>query len=117
MCKKVALLVALVISLLFSCENENDARDNEFTVIVESKSDFACGLPLIRFLGDQSRVQERTRMEVMTYNAYHLDNSLNIVGAKLIIEFEEVAHEDMRFCTTLGIGYPAVSIVKARMAN
>ena len=117
MYKKAILLGGLFISLFLSCESQNDASENEFTVIVESKSDFACGLPLIRFLENQSRVQERTQLETMTYNVYHLDNSLNIVGTKLIIEFQEVASEDMQACNTMGIMYPAISIVKARLDN
>jgi hypothetical protein len=103
--------------LLLSCGNDEILPGNEFTVIVENTSDLACALPVIRFLDKEIEVKKKTKLETLTYNAYHLNNSLNVNGRKLIIEFTLVANEDMRACNTLGIGFPGISITNARFLD
>lgn len=103
--------------MIFSCESENALYNNEFTVIVEDTADLACGLPVIRFLDKTSPVRKKTSLETLTYSAYELDDSLNIVGTKLIVEFTEVSPENSRVCNTLGVSYPGITIVNARLAN
>lgn len=114
---KIRLLFLIGLLATFSCENEDTFADNEFIVIVESTADLACALPVIRFLEKGEEVKKRTKLETLTYNAYHLDNSLNVTGEKLIIEFGEVRDEDLRACNTLGIGILGISILKARLTN
>ncbi|PZV75472.1 hypothetical protein CLV31_1373 [Algoriphagus aquaeductus] len=53
----------------------------------------------------------------MEYNAYGLDESLNVIGNELLITFGKVKEEDFRVCRTIGIPYPAVSILSARLKN
>jgi len=113
--KSIVLLSGLF--LVFSCEKEDVLAGNEFTVVVESKADLACSLPVIRFLDREDEVRKKTKLETLTYNAYHLESSLNVVGEELIIEFTELADEDMRVCNTLGITIPGLSIISARQAN
>ena len=114
---KTRTIFLLGFFLAFSCEDEDALANNEFTVIVESTADLACALPVIRFLDKGAEVKKRTKLETLTYNAYHLDNTLNVTGEKLIVEFEDVKDEDLRVCNTLGIGIPGISIIKARLRN
>lgn len=110
-------VAGLLIGVVLSCDDDSMSGRNEFTVIVESTSDMACSLPIIRFTNKFEKVRSKTSYETLVYNAYHLDNSLNVVGAQLIIEFEDVAPEDFRACNMLYIGYPGVAITSARRAN
>lgn len=100
--------------MFISCRDEQVIPNNEFTVIVENTNDPACHLPLIRFLEKENQVKKRTSYESLVYNAYFLDNNLNIVGKKLIIEFKDVDLKDLRVCNTMWIGYPGIAIVSAR---
>jgi len=110
-------VAGLLIGVVLSCDDDSMSGRNEFTVIVESTSDMACSLPIIRFTNKFEKVRRKTSLETLEYNVYHLDNSLNVVGAQLIIEFKDVAPEDLRACKMFGIGYPAIAIIKARRAN
>ena len=114
---KIRLLFLIGLFATFSCENEDMLAGNEFIVVVESNADLACALPVNRFLDKGDEVKKRTKLETLTYNAYHLDNSLNVIGEELTIEFGEVKDEDLRACNTLGIGIPGISILKARLTN
>ena len=114
---KTRIIFLLGLFIAFSCEDESVLADNEFPVVVESTADLACALPVIRFLDKEAEVKERTKLETLTYNAYHLDNSLNVTGAKLTVEFAEVQDEDLRACNTLGIGIPGLSILNGRLHN
>ena len=89
----------------------------EFRVIVESTSDISCSLPIIRFLDKEAEVKAQTGLETLTYNAYHLDNSLNVVGNSILVEFTEVRDEDLLACLAIGISYPGIAITNARLAN
>ena len=115
--KSGLVVFGLLISVVLSCDDDSMSGSNEFTVIVESTSDMACYLPIIHFTNKFENVRSKTSYETLVYNAYHLDNSLNVVGAQLIIEFEDVAPEDFRACNTLYIGYPGIAIINARRAN
>lgn len=90
---------------------------NEFRVVVENTADISCGLPIISFLDKEADVKQRTNRETLSYNAYSLDNSLNTAGNILLIEFTELSDQDIRVCNTLGIPYPGIKILSARIAD
>lgn len=112
---KARLIIFGLIFFLLSCD-DNDAVV-EFTVVVENTADIACALPLVRFKDNMLKVKGKTSVESLVYTAYHLDPSLNVQGAELIIEFKDVLPEDYRVCNTLGIFYPSIAIVKATKVN
>ncbi|MFT7204815.1 MAG: hypothetical protein ACI8YP_003306 [Algoriphagus sp.] len=107
----------MVCFLLLACEKEEPTIRNEFRVVVESTSDLACYLPVIRFLEKDARVKEQTDLDTLTYNAVSLDEALNKVGNLLIIEFRKLKYEELRICNTFGIPIPGVLIVNARLAD
>ena len=111
------IIFGLFVSMTFSCDDTDSTNSDEFTVVVESTADLACGLPLIRFTGNFIQVRSKTSRESLVYNAYHLDHSLNVLGTRLVVRFEDVAVEDLVVCNMLGMGYPAVAIVSARPDN
>ena len=111
---KLKYLAIIGILFSFSCQEDLDPRIKEFSVIIEQTSDSSCGLPVIRFLEREDEVRAKTKKESLTYNAFNLEESLNVVGKELIIEFGEIQEKDFRPCNTLGISYPAISILKAR---
>jgi hypothetical protein len=110
---KTKLTFLLLILFASSCDKEG-MPFKEFIVIVEATADVSCGLPVIRFLGKEAEVRQRTNLEALTYNAYSLDNSLNTAGILLYIEFTELSDQDFRACNTLGITYPGIKITSAR---
>jgi hypothetical protein len=114
---KLRITFLLVFIILSACEKEEPIIGSEFRVVVEGTSDLACSLPVIRFLDNEAEVNERTNLETLTYNAINLDNSLNVVGNTLIIEFRKVKDEELRVCNHFRINISGVSIVKARLAD
>jgi hypothetical protein len=114
---KLRITFLLVFIILSACEKEEPIIGSEFRVVVESTSDPICYLPVIRFLDKEAQVKDQTDLETLTYNAIRLDKALNVVGNILIIEFTQVADEELLVCNTLGIPIPGVSIVKARLAD
>ena len=114
---KLRITFLLVFIILSACEKEEPIIGSEFRVVVESTADLACRLPVIRFLDKETEVKERTNLETLTYTAVNLDNTLNVVGNNLIIEFRKVKDEELRICNTFGIMIPGVSIVNARLAD
>jgi hypothetical protein len=112
--RTIFLLIFLIAS---SCEKEEPIIKNEFRVVVEDTRDLACYLPVIRFLDKEDQVKKQTDLETLTYSAINLDNSFNITGNILIIEFRKVKDEELRICNTLGIPFPGVFIVNTRLAD
>jgi hypothetical protein len=115
--KILKIIIMLFLGALISCENDDILAHDEFLVIVDSESDLACSLPVIRFLDKVEKVKEKTSLETLTYNAHNLDSNLNITGTRLLVKFTETASEDFRVCNTLGIGYPWITIIEARLQN
>ena len=111
--KRVVILFGAIFSTICSCDDSELTAD-EFTVVVESTADFACSLPLIRFTDNIIKVKSKTLQESLVFNAYHLADSLNMMGATLIVQFEDVDPAAYRVCNTLGLGYPEITIVSAR---
>jgi hypothetical protein len=114
---KIGVIMLFILFFIFSCKNDEILVSNEFTVIVESTADFTCYLPVIRFLDNEDEVKKRTGMETLTYNAYHLDSSLNVVGNTLTIDFTQVTDEDIRVCNTFGIPIPGIVIISERLTE
>lgn len=100
----------------FGCQDDL-VPGEEFSVRIESTSDIFCGLPVILFLEKSDQVKEKTNEESLEYNAYGLDESLNVIGNELLITFGKVKEEDFRVCRAIGIPYPAVSILSARLRD
>lgn len=112
---KASRLLFFGILFAFSCRDDSDPRTKEFTVIVEQTNDISCHLPVIRFLDREDEVRAKTKKETLSYNAYELEKSLNVIGNELIIEFGKVQEEDFRACLAIGISYPEIAILKARL--
>jgi len=114
---KAVHLLFFGILLAFSCQDDPDPRKEEFAVIIEETNDISCGLPVIRFLDREEEVRGKTKKETLSYNAYGLEQSLNVEGNELIIEFGEVPEENFRACLAIGISYPGIAILKARLKD
>jgi hypothetical protein len=114
---KLRITFLLVFIILSACEKEEPIIASEFRVVVEGTADLACRLPVIRFLDKEAEVKEQTNLETLTYTAVNLDNTLNVAGNILIIEFTKVKDEELRVCNHFGINIPGVSIVKARLVD
>lgn len=112
--KILKIIGILFFSIVVSCQSDDTHPEDEFLVIVTDGGDISCSLPVIQFLDNFEKVKAKTSLETLTYNAYKLDDSLNIPGKKLIIRFILTPPEDHRACNTLGIFFPWITITEAR---
>ena len=114
---KCTTLLIIFMGTVFSCENESINNNDEFLAFVESEKDISCGLPVVRLLDKLDRVQIITGAKGSSFNAYLLDNKFKVVGTELIIRFKKTDDKDLRACNTLGLMYPCITILDARLKN
>jgi hypothetical protein len=110
-------IIVIAIGILVSCERNEINVNDEFLVIVEEEKDIACGLPVLKFLDRAENVKEKTSYETLTYIAHQLDSSFNKKGTELIIKFNRTIPEDLVPCNALGIWYPGITVLEARLSN
>lgn len=111
----LSLLAALLI-MVSGCEY-HDIYGEEFLVIVESQGDMACGLPVVRFVQPSDRLETKTSSKSLHYHVMGLDSELNVPGNEVLVRFHMTPPEDMTPCLAIGIWYPRISILEARVAN
>lgn len=111
--KKYYLILCLFI--LVGCTDENMEPIEEFKVTVFGAG-MDCGLWLIDFNPeDKERIEELAgRKGWLKFYAHNLDNSFWQVGIELVVKVRTTRDEELRPCTTLGPGYPWITVVEAR---
>ena len=113
---KIASL--LIIFILCSCsDNDVEPLSNEFQVTIAGTG-IDCKLPLIDFLDkDSARINNLTGSTWLRYQALGLDSTLNEIGSTLNIVVRPTQNDDYFACTTLGSGYPWITILNAETTN
>ncbi len=109
----------LVLLTLISCNDFNDDQfSDEFQVTVVGTG-IDCRLPLIDFLhSDSSRIADLSGNPYwLRYHAFGLDSSLMDVGLTLNVTVRKTRDNELSPCTTLGIGYPWITILAASKVN
>ena len=114
-------VIVLFITLTFlnsSCDEHEIDNTEKFQVTVAGIG-MDCGLILIDFdENDLERIKNITGFDWGRFYAFNLDkNKFNKVGLKLIVTVRKVKDDELSPCTTMGPGYPWVTITKVEFAN
>ncbi|MCK4661615.1 MAG: hypothetical protein KAT68_02015 [Bacteroidales bacterium] len=109
--KKVILLIIGLTFLILSCnKNEKETDDLLYNATVLGKG-LDCGNSfLIKFNDDVIGLSENNSDN--TFYEINLSEEYKIEGKKIKVEFREPEQGELMVCTTMGIGYPQVFIVK-----
>ena len=105
-----SLFVAII--LLAGCEHEH-IELSQFNVTVEGKGVDCGDLYLIRVNDNLEELYRITGREGwQTCYAYGLAEEYKVEGKKLLVELRAPRKSELFACTTLGPGYPWVTVVK-----
>lgn len=113
-----ACLSVFIASLLFSCEKAGEELlANAFKVTVAGTG-IDCKLPLVDFLTkDSGRINNLTGLKGLRYQVFNLDSTFNETGLALTIIARPTSDDEHFACTTLGPGYPWITILHAEIAD
>ena len=120
MSMKSSVILAILTLVVLGCDDDNSTlnSDEEFTVTVVNSNDFtACGLPLINFTEKLDKIRDLTDREESTFNAFLLKEEFRIDGLKLKIKVRKTRDDELLPCLTLGIAWPWVTVLNARIVN
>jgi len=115
--RAVTLFISLIV-LAISCDDYEIANSDTFEVTVAGIG-IDCNLVLIDFNeSDVDRIKNITGFDWSRYHAYNLDKEkFNEVGQKLTVIVRATKADELSACTTLGPGYPWVTITKAEFQD
>jgi len=109
---KRIILIFIGLTLIFiSCnKNENETNEKSFNATVQGKG-LDCGNSfLIKFDKNVSGLPENSFDN--TFYEINLPEEFKVEGKKVYVEFRELENDEMITCTTMGIGYPQIYIMK-----
>lgn len=110
-------LILILTVLIFSCvKNEDEITTDTFDVTTAGIG-IDCKLILIDFKeSDQYRIKKVTNANGLRYQSYNLDkNSFSNEGLILKVKVRKTFDSELFACTTLGPGYPWVTVLKAEI--
>jgi len=120
MSMKSSVILAILTLVVLGCDDDNSTlnSDEEFTVTVVNSNDFtACGLPLINFTEKLDKIRDLTDREESTFNAFLLKEEFRIDGLKLKIKVRKTRDDELLLSFTMGISWPWVTVLNARIVN
>jgi len=112
---KITLLSTII--LIVSCEHDETAF-SQFNVTVEGKGVDCGDLYLIKVNDNLEKLYRLTGREGwQTCYAYGLAEEYKVEGKKLLVELRAPRKSELFACTTLGPGYPWVTVVEVTDAT
>jgi len=118
--KRTVILVLFILLMVAGCDDNDSVfnPDEEFKATVVNAKDFTtCGLPLINFTEKLDKIRELTGSEATTFNAFQLKEEFQIEELKLIVKVRKTRDDELLPCLTLGVGWPWVTVLDARIEN
>jgi len=113
--RKLALLI--LTALCIACDkNEEDITSDTYEVTIAGTS-IDCKLILIDFKeSDLHRIEKITNSNGLRYKAYNLNNqNFSAEGQVLTVRLRKTLDSEIFACTTLGVGYPWVTVLEAKL--
>ena len=112
--KRFAILI--LTTLCISCDKNEEIYTGIFEV-TSAGIGIDCGLMLIDFnQSDLDRLEKITNSNGTRYFAYNLKkNNYNEKGQILIVKVRKALDSELFACTTLGPGYPWVTVLEAKL--
>ena len=117
---KGTLILTILTLVALGCDDSESTSnsDGEFTVTVVNSNDFTtCGLPLISFTEKLNEIRQLSDSDVTIFNAFMLKEEFRIEGLKLKIKVRKTRDDELLPCLTMGISWPWVTVLEARIAN
>lgn len=109
-------LALILVFSYFSCEKNDENKDNSFDAEVLGKNT-DCGIFAVRFTDktDQVRAIAETTSSENIYIAANLPVELQVAGLEIIVNIRKPNTSEVGICTTLGISYPWIYVTNARL--
>lgn len=103
--------------LIFSCDRNEDEITTDTFDVTTAGIGIDCKLILIDFKeSDQERIKKITNANGLRYQAYNLDkNNFSNEGLILKVKVRKTFDSELFACTTLGPGYPWVTVLNAEI--
>lgn len=101
-------------ALFFSCDQGEEELLNDIFEVTTAGVGIDCKLILIDFKeSDLERIEKITGQNGLRYHAYNLDkDSFSTGGQILIVKVRQTSNSELFPCTTLGPGYPWVTVME-----
>jgi hypothetical protein len=115
--KPTALFILLTIGFTYiSCEKKNVVTDSTFEAEVLGRNS-DCGLFAVKFPEklDQIMALTETSSSDGVYIAENLPEDLKTSGLVIILKIRKPQPTELGFCTDLGISYPWIWVIDARI--
>lgn len=111
------LLVLILTVVIISCDKSEDEIVTDTFEVTTTGIGIDCKLILIDFNeSDQDRIKKITNANGLRYQAYDLDkNNFSDEGLILKVKVRKTFDSELFACTTLGIGYPWVTVLEAEL--
>ncbi len=107
-------LAVLLMAVIAGC-NKAKVETLYANARVAATHDVSCGLPLLDFSEDSARIRLFTGHADLSYTVINLPDSFNVQDKKLYVDVALLRPAEEFPCNTLGIGYPHVKIVAAKV--
>jgi hypothetical protein len=113
--KRLTILILTV--LCISCNKDEESIPTGVFEVTTVGIGSDCGLVLIDFNeSDLKRLQEITNTNELRYYAFNLDQiKFGDQGNFLTVKVRRTFDSELFACTTLGIGYPWVTVLEAKL--
>lgn len=113
--KKIGIFIFVILSI--SCDKEKEVVTNDTFEVVTAGIGIDCRLVLIDFKkSDQDRLMKITKSNDLRYQAFNLDKgNFSDQGLVLNIKVRKTIDSELFACTTLGIAYPWVTVLEAKL--
>ena len=104
---------------MISCDQDQEPGKSDTFEVTITGEGIDCKLPLIDFQeADLSRIEKITGSRWVSYHAYNLDKGkFNQLGQVLVVTVRKAYDSELSACTTLGPGYPWVTVTSAEFKH
>jgi len=113
--KRLATIILTV--LCISCDKTEEEITTDTFEVTTAGIGIDCKLVLIDFKeGDLDRVEKITNSNWLRYHAYNLDKEeFGEEGKTLTVKVRKTFDSELFACTTLGPGYPWVTVLESEL--
>lgn len=111
-------LAIIILTILFvACDKNEEEIATDIFEVTTAGIGIDCKLVLIDFKdSDLGRIEKITNSNWGRYQAYKLDkNSFGNAGQTLIVKVRKTLDSELFACTTLGPGYPWVTVLEVQL--
>ncbi len=111
------LVLLILTALCVSCDKDEEIIHTDIFEVTTAGMGIDCKLVLIDFNeSDLERIEKLTGSSWLRYHAYNLDKSeFGQEGLTLKVKVRKTFDAELYACTTLGRGYPWVTVLESEL--